>query len=165
MSSHHLYCLLKPSLLACFYFLFVFINVWVFITLICKSLSGIYVVPVSLLYWVFLSPFFPSPISRLDNPNDLQISLRVCLSFPGYSSSPNKLPQWIIQFQIAGRLQLKVSIWFFKNISIYPPEVPLFVLCGSISLYVIDSGHSSCCEGLAWQLQHVTVFSLEAKLM
>lgn len=114
---------------------------------------------------VFFVIFFPSPISRLDNPRDLQISLRVCLSFPGYSSSPNKLPQWIIQFQIAGRLQLKVSIWFFKNISLYPPEVPLFILCGSISLYVIDSGHSSCCEGLAWQLQHVTVFSLGAKLM
>lgn len=57
----------------------VFIGMFFFLfLLICKSLSGIYVVPISLLYWVgffFFFVFFPSPISRLDNPSDLKISL------------------------------------------------------------------------------------------
>lgn len=90
----------------------------------------------------FFCHFFCSPISRLDNPSGLQISLQTCLFLLCYSYPPNKFIHWIIQFQISGRL-LKCSICFFLNyfyLSARSP--PLSVLCEFVSLDVIDSGCS-----------------------
>lgn len=160
MSSHHLHCVWKlsvhHSLLACFSFLFVFINVWVL-----YNINMVSVVPIFSTLLVFCHLFFSSPISRLENPSDLQNSLRICLSFLCYGYS-NKLIHWIVQFQISGKLQVKMfHLVLLKYFYVFVRNSSLFVLCEFISRYVIESACSSCFEALASQCQHVIVFTLE----